>query len=543
MPRKSRNVKATPSNTRAMRTILRNVDANLGKLVNKQDRLDWLKPIAVGENFPYTGSKEIGPHHNEETLHEAITYAVRDAKKNRYKELKGPPAMNQFFKVGSAMLNSEYLVAIGYMFLDDSGALQLRDEADARNDDPISSVREADSAASFRSANQLATGLTANDSSQVNVPVEGLSSVESTQKKHDSDRTWTPGDREKEVVTVLDNKHDSLATSTQQLERKDLSPATTARQIVYEPVPTSAGATKRKFVESPDSSDASPFPENTMDDVGLWQELCRMKLIVEEVSTSLCAPSHLSKLHRSPSTLLNQLYAHIFNTSAWRLSFDNLLKRTPVQRSSLLQAIFWSFINLRIFPTPLFAMSPAQTGVAFDYGTAMSSALAPLTELFPHHPTAVTRLFQESAFRVNVLQPFAETLAGDLQALVTEHLSAADDNIPPASHSNPVPHMWAFSIEATLRDLCEKALLLRGRMDASNCGYRLLHHHSGSDIYFPQGLTSSRNISSKGEGRERVAFTVAPGLERKVRTGGAAEGGEAGTYVVVGPAVVAEARK
>ncbi|KAM3420857.1 hypothetical protein BST61_g4096 [Cercospora zeina] len=576
MPRKSKNAKMAHSNMRAMRTVLRSIDANLGTLANKTDRLEWLKPIATSEKFPYTGSKDIGPFHNEETLHEAITYAVRDAKKYEYKELKGPPAMNEFFKVGSAMLNSEYLVSIGYMFLDHSGVLRLRDEADARNDDPLPSMRGTRGAASFGSSKQIVSGPRANDRSRASVStVDCLSSVESTHKEYDSDRTWNSEDRANGVETEPNSQHFPLGIPAQQLQNEGQ-----AHKVFYEPVPTSTGNKKRKFVEPLDNSDPPPPPEKKMDDDELWQHLCQIKQIIAELSTTLCTTTTTTtqpfQLRRLPSTRLANLYAQIFHPSNWRTSFDNLVKNSTIQPSSFLQAIFWSLLTLHIFPTTLYVTGVAQIGTAFDFGAAMASALANFIEQqqqqeqLPHnHPTTTTtttalllqQFQEESNFMATALQPFATILARDLQMLVGEHIStttttAADaDGVPIASISNPAPTMLTdpASSSSALEDLCEKALLFRARMDVSKRGYRLLQHLSGSEIYVPLGLRgSSRNVSSSsskkkkkkkkeaGGERGRVAFTVAPGLERKVATLG---GGDADAYVVVGPALVAEARK
>ncbi|PPJ56233.1 hypothetical protein CBER1_06394 [Cercospora berteroae] len=527
MPRKSKN-KTGPSNRRAMRTILRLVDANLGTLTTKEGRLNWLKPLANSGKFPYTGTQEIGDYHHEDTLHEAITYAVRDAKKDEYKILAGRRALDRFFELGSAMLTGEYLVAIGYMFRNDSGALQLQDEAGALKDDPVPTVKQASTQASTISAKQLATGSKAND--RENVSMGALPDAQSTHKDDDSSPTGTQ-DRASKVL-FEPPKHRPIHS---QPDQHDDTHTAESPDIVYEPVPTSAGK-KRKFVQFLDS-DPESAPENvmvlnsdTLDALRLWEDIESLTKTIAELSQNLCTTAQALKLKSPPSTSLEGIYAHIFNTTDWRLAYDHLVKYGEIKSCSLLQAVFWAFLDLRVLGHQHFPFgSDSESSVPMNSEAAL---LVSPTEFMDKYPRKeAIEQFHKSKTVAAVLQPHAKILAHELHAIVAEHLVI--DNT--SSSSDAEVHSLLSSSIDTIQGICVKASLLKVLIDISKGKYRLLKHLPGSDIYHRRELNSSQNTSSEISRETIVAFTIAPGLERKLA--------DADTYTSVGPATIAELRK
>ncbi|GIZ44333.1 hypothetical protein CKM354_000753400 [Cercospora kikuchii] len=528
MPRRSKNKTGT-SNRRAMRTIVRHVDANLGTLSTKEDRVNWLKPLASSGKFPYTGTQEIGAYHNENTLHEAITYAVRDAKKEDYKTLAGRRALDRFFELGSAMLTDEYLVAIGYMFLADSGALQLRDEADARNEDPVPSSGTVGIVTSSSSAKQLASSFKAND--RGHVPMDGLPNVQATPKNDDDSIPTATQGRAGEVV-LEPPKHRPIAFEADQ--HNDIYTADSP-EIVYEPVATSARK-KRKFVQFLDSEPESR-PQNEMvldsdklDALRLWEDIERLTKGIAELSQNLCTTAQALKLKSSPSASLKGIYAHIFNTADWKLAYDHLVKYGEIKPSAFLQAVFWTFLNLRVFesrdPLPgIHSKSPVPT----DSGAALLVSLTEYTEQYSRKEAL--EHFYRSNTMTTVVQPHAKFLAHELHAIVAEHLAVHNTS---SGLDAEVHNILSSSID-TMQDICVKASVLRGLIDVSKGRYRLLKHLPGSDVYHRRELNSFQNTSSEIRRETIVAFTIAPGLERKLE--------DADTYTVVGPATIAELRK
>ncbi|PIA93530.1 hypothetical protein CB0940_05002 [Cercospora beticola] len=527
MPRKSKN-QTGPSNRRAMRTILRHVDANLGTLTTKAHRLNWLKPLASSGKFPYTGTQEIGAYHNEDTLHEAITYAVRDAKKDEYKVLAGRRALDRFFELGSAMLTGEYLVAIGYTFLDDSGALHLRDETDALKDDSIRAAGRVGTAASIKTAKQLASGSKANDREKV--LMEDLPNAQSTHKNDESSPTGTQNGASENAFEPP--KHRPIDF---QPDQHDGAHPAESPDIVYEPVPTSAGI-KRKFVQFVDS-DSRSSPENQMvldpeklDALRLWEDIERLTKTITELSRNLCTPAQTLKLNSSPSTSLESIYAHIFNTVDWRLACDHLVKYGEIKPSAFLQALFWIFLSLRVLESQHFPPGEdSKSPVPSNSGAALLASLTKYTEQYPRKE-AIEHFYRSNTM-TTVVQPHAKVLADELNAIVAEHLAVESSS--PSSDAE-VHNLLSSSID-TMQEICVKASILRGLIDISKGKYRLLKHLPGSDIYHRRELNSFQNTLSEIRRETIVAFTIAPGLERKLE--------DADTYTVVGPATIAELRK
>lgn len=527
MPRKSKN-KNGPSNRRAMRTILRLVDANLGTLTTKESRLDWLKPLASSGKFPYTGTQDIGAYHNEDTLHEAITYAVRDAKRDEYKVLAGRRALDRFFELGSAMLAGEYLVAIGYMFLDHSGALQLRAEADALKDDPIPTASKVSIVASVKTAKQPASGTKANNKGTN--PLEDSSSTQAAHKHDDSNRVWTEG--RTNAFGIEPRKDDTIVSQPDQ--HNDTHTADSL-EIVYEPVATSAGK-KRKFVQFLDSEPESrPQNEMVLDSdklnaLRLWEDIERLTKGIAKLSQNLCTTAQALKLKSSPSTSLEGIYAHIFNTTDWKLAYDHLVKYGEIKPSAFLQAVFWTFLNLQVLESRDFLPGiHSESPVPTDSGSALLVSLAKYTEQYPRK-VAIEHFYRSNTM-TTVVQPHAKVLANELHALIAEHL-AGDSS---SSGSDVEAQSTLSSSVESLQDLCVKASILRGLIDISKGKYRLLIHLPGSDIHHRRDLPFSANTSSEIRRETIVAFTTAPGLERKLE--------DADTYTVVGPATIAELRK
>lgn len=511
-----------------MRTILRLVDAQLGTLTTKEDRLNWLKPLASSGKFPYTGTQEIGAYHNEHTLHEAITYAVRDAKKDEYKVLAGRRALDRFFQLGSAMLTGEYIIVIGYMFLDDTGALQLQDEADALKDDPIPAAGRVGTAASIKTAEQLASGSKAND--RENVLMEGLPNAQSTHKNDDSSPTWTQ-DRASEVAFERP-KHRRIDS---QPDQHDDTHSAGSPDIVYEPVPTSAGK-KRKFVQFLDSDSRSSLENQMVLDpeklnaLRLWEDIEKLTRTIAELSKNLCPPALNLKLNSSPSMSLESIYAYIFNSADWRLAYDHLVKYGEIKTSAFVQAVFWTFLNLRVLESQHFLPgSDSESSVPMSPEDTLLASVTKYTEQYPRKE-AIEHFYRSNTL-TTVVQPHAKVLAHELHALIAEHLAV--HNTSPNSHAEM--HSKLSSSIDTMQGICVKASILRGLIDISKGKYRLLKHLPGSQIYHRRELTFSQNPPSEPPRETIVAFTIAPGLERKLE--------DADTYTMVGPATIAELRK
>ncbi|KAI5360230.1 hypothetical protein Slin14017_G097910 [Septoria linicola] len=536
MPRDKRKPKAPPSNAKAMCDILHLLDTSSPNLFTKEQRVAWIEEhLLRHHSYPYPGTKkDVGKHHTAESLHEAITYAVRDGKKDEFKDsTKGEKAIGMFFSVGKDMLKREYLVGIGYEVTIGTEVSRLKEDDDQLHDlpqptDEAEAARPTPARARPSCWKALERKVTAPWAGGGDIVYASTSRVTRQNSQLLADQAPKTLDSEPQLSAPSTQQSPATQEVPRLLRIEHGEPHEEQYAIVYEPVKPILSPGKRKYhvIESdpyygePSATRqvSSPPPDEKTGrllDVIIRQDLIRLRETIAELSKSLCAAHTPLHLKGWPSPALLHVYADVFGCSRWRHIFEDLVERSGMQSFALLQAVIWTFLDLHIFRPPLPWPRLTAESILDDSATAIESAIA----RWKHEVGTVLckislERLQDVVFINSTIKPTAESQVAKFKAVVSEHL--ADDSISPFPG---VRRIIAPREVATLQRICEAALILKGRMDAGPCEYRLIRHKPASPIC--HGDSPTRHGRAPKRRKDVVALTIAPGLERAdVREGG-----------------------
>jgi hypothetical protein len=205
-------------------------------------------------------------------------------------------------------------------------------------------------------------------------------------------------------------------------------------------------------------------------------------------------PPRLGSPSTAPESTLKALYEHTFGKQSWKITAVNLQAADALDAEKLLQALISAFIHKAILAECEFWKRHKEINTHFlDLGSIEDPDVVTL-----YHDILLQQLV-DANFRNTEIISEAHSLAQELVSTLSAHIDQLDQRTIRLDRGRQ-------NFAQGLRDVCTKALLLRGHIEASDLIYRF-------DWYCVDNQFDEGAMENNGDPQgEKVAFTTLSGV-------------------------------